>query len=67
MALFPVPAVNDDRAPVEITSKNGRAELISADEWEAWQETVLFVSLPGQRPQTARCRRRTGCGPRPAG
>lgn len=34
--LFPlIQQVNDDRAPVEITSKNGSAVLIAADEWEA--------------------------------
>jgi antitoxin YefM len=38
--------VNDDRAPVEITSKNGRAVLISADEWEAWQETAYLFRSP---------------------
>ena len=35
-----------DRAPVEITSKNGRAVLISADEWEAWQETAYLFRSP---------------------
>lgn len=45
--LFPlIQQVNDDRAPVEITSKNGRAVLISADEWEAWQETAYLFRSP---------------------
>lgn len=45
--LFPlIQQVNDDRAPVEITSKNGRAVLISADEWEAWQETAYLFRFP---------------------
>ena len=49
--LFPlIQQVNDDRAPVEITSKNGRAVLIAADEWEAWQETAyLFRSRANAR------------------
>lgn len=38
--------VNDDRAPIEITSKNGRAVLIAADEWEAWQETAYLFRSP---------------------
>jgi len=45
--LFPlIQQVNDDRAPVEITSKHGRAVLISADEWEAWQETAYLFRSP---------------------
>ncbi len=45
--LFPlIEQVNDDRAPVEITSKHGRAVLISADEWEAWQETAYLFRSP---------------------
>jgi antitoxin YefM len=45
--LFPlIQQVNDDRAAVEITSKNGRAVLISADEWEAWQETAYLFRSP---------------------
>ncbi len=38
--------MNDDRAPVEITSENGRAVLMSADEWEAWQETAYLFRSP---------------------
>jgi antitoxin YefM len=45
--LFPlIEQVNNDRAPVEITSKNGNAVLISADEWEAWQETAYLFRSP---------------------
>lgn len=45
--LFPlIQQVNEDRAPVEITSKNGRAVLISADEWDAWQETAYLFRSP---------------------
>ena len=44
---FPlIQQVNEDRAPVEITSKNGRAVLISADEWDAWQETAYLFRSP---------------------
>lgn len=42
--------VNDDRASIEITSKHGHAVLVSADEWEAWQETAyLFRSAVNAR------------------
>jgi antitoxin YefM len=45
--LFPlIEQVNDDRAPVEITSKRGRAVLIAAEEWEAWQETAYLFRSP---------------------
>ncbi|MEX7469087.1 type II toxin-antitoxin system Phd/YefM family antitoxin [Mycobacterium adipatum] len=45
--LFPlIQQVNDDHASIEITSKNGRAVLMSADEWEAWQETAYLFRSP---------------------
>ncbi len=45
--LFPLIAqVNADRAPVEITSKNGRAVLVCAEDWEAWQETAYLFRSP---------------------
>jgi antitoxin YefM len=45
--LFPlIKQVNEDRAPVEITSKAGDAVLISADDWAAWQETAYLFRSP---------------------
>lgn len=45
--LFPlIEKVNDDRAPVEITSKRGNAVLMSAEEYEAWQETAYLFRSP---------------------
>lgn len=45
--LFPlIQQVNDDRAPIEITSKNGGAVLMSADDYEAWKETAYLFSNP---------------------
>ena len=45
--LFPlIEQVNNDRAPVEITSKRGSAVLIAADEWQAWQETAYLFRSP---------------------
>ena len=45
--LFPlIEQVNDDRAPVEITSKKGRAVLMAAEDWESWQETAYLFRSP---------------------
>jgi antitoxin YefM len=45
--LFPlIQRVNDDRAPVEITSKKGNAVLISSADYEAWQETAYLFRSP---------------------
>lgn len=45
--LFPlIEQVNADRAPVEITSRNGRAVLMAAEDWEAWQETAYLFASP---------------------
>jgi antitoxin YefM len=46
-ALFPlIEQVNDDRAPIEITSKRGNAVLMSADDYAAWQETAYLFRSP---------------------
>ena len=46
-SLFPlIEQVNDDRMPVEITSKRGNAVLMSADEYAAWQETAYLFRSP---------------------
>jgi antitoxin YefM len=45
--LFPlIEQVNDDRVPVEITSKHGNAVLMSADEFAAWEETAHLFRSP---------------------
>lgn len=45
--LFPlIEKVNDDRAAVEITSKRGNAVLMSAADYEAWQETAYLFRSP---------------------
>lgn len=45
--LFPlIEQVNADRVPVEITSKKGRAVLVAAEDWEAWQETAYLFRSP---------------------
>ena len=45
--LFPlIEKVNDDRTPIEITSRRGDAVLLSRDDYEALEETA---ARPGQR------------------
>lgn len=45
--LFPlIEQVNDDRAPVEITSKRGNAVLMSVEDYDAWQETAYLFRSP---------------------
>lgn len=38
--------VNEDRAPVEITSRNGDAVLMSRAEYDALEETAHLVRVP---------------------
>ena len=35
--------------PIQITSKKGNAILISEDDWNAIQETLYLLSIPGMR------------------
>lgn len=45
--LFPlIEQVNDDRAPIEISSKRGNAVLMSAEDYTAWQETAYLFRSP---------------------
>lgn len=45
--MFPLIAeVNDDSQPVEITSKNGNAELLSRADYEALTETAWLLRVP---------------------
>lgn len=45
--LFPlIKRVNEDHTPVRISSKGGDAVLMSADDYEAWQETVYLLRSP---------------------
>lgn len=36
----------DDSTPVLITSRQRKVVMMSLDEWESWQETVLQLSSP---------------------
>jgi antitoxin YefM len=45
--LFPlIEQVNNDRTPVEITSKRGGAVLISIDDYRALEETAYLLRSP---------------------
>ncbi|UHJ58591.1 type II toxin-antitoxin system Phd/YefM family antitoxin (plasmid) [Mycolicibacterium fortuitum] len=45
--LFPLlEQVNNDHTPVRITSKSGDAVLMSANDYDAWQETVYLLRSP---------------------
>ncbi|MBO0814540.1 MAG: type II toxin-antitoxin system Phd/YefM family antitoxin, partial [Actinobacteria bacterium] len=45
--LFPlIQQVNDDHMPVRITSKGGDAVLISAEDFDSWQETIYLLRSP---------------------
>ena len=45
--LFPLlEQVNTDHEPVRITSKAGDSVLMSADDYDSWQETVYLLRSP---------------------
>jgi antitoxin YefM len=45
--LFPlIEQVNDDHEPVRIASKAGEAVLMSAADYDSWQETVYLLRSP---------------------
>jgi antitoxin YefM len=45
--LFPLlEQVNTDHQPVRITSRSGDAVLMSADDYDSWQETVYLLRSP---------------------
>lgn len=45
--LFPlIEQVNEDRTPVEITSKRGDAVLISRADYDALEETAYLLRVP---------------------
>ncbi|MFF1697089.1 type II toxin-antitoxin system Phd/YefM family antitoxin [Streptomyces sp. NPDC058257] len=38
--------VNDDHTPVRISSKSGDAVMMSAEDYDSWQETVYLLRSP---------------------
>ncbi|MDT0380885.1 type II toxin-antitoxin system prevent-host-death family antitoxin [Streptomyces sp. DSM 42041] len=52
--LFPlIEKVNDDRAPIHITSRNGNAVLISEEDYTSWQETIYLMRSPANARRLA--------------
>ena len=61
--LFPLlEQVNTDHQPVRITSKAGDAVLMSAADYDSWQETVYLLRSPenARRLMEAVARDKTG-------
>jgi antitoxin YefM len=45
--LYPlIQQVNDDHTPVRISSKAGDAVLMSAEDFDSWQETIYLLRSP---------------------
>jgi antitoxin YefM len=45
--LFPlIQQVNDDHVPVRISSRAGDAVLMSAEDFDSWEETVYLLRSP---------------------
>ncbi|MGK5448567.1 type II toxin-antitoxin system Phd/YefM family antitoxin [Streptomyces radiopugnans] len=52
--LFPlIEQVNNDRAPVHITSRNGNAVLVSEEDFASWQETIYLLRSPANARRLA--------------
>lgn len=52
--LFPlIEKVNDDRAPVHITSRGGNAVLLSEEDFSSWQETIYLMRSPANARRLA--------------
>jgi antitoxin YefM len=61
--LFPlIQQVNDDHVPVRISSKGGDAVLMSAQDFDSWQETIYLLRSPAnaRRLMEAVARDRSG-------
>ena len=61
--LFPlIQQVNDDHVPVRISSKSGDAVLMSAADFDSWQETIYLLRSPAnaQRLMEAVARDKAG-------
>jgi len=44
----------ESHQPITITGKRGDAVLISAEDWQAIQETLYLLSIPGMRESIKR-------------
>lgn len=57
--------VNDDRTPIEITSRQGDPVLVAKDDWDALEETAYLLRSPenAHRLLAALADARSGTGP----
>lgn len=63
--LFPlIEQVNDDHEPVRISSRGGDAVLMSAADFDSWQETIYLLRSPAnaRRLMEAVARDKSGLG-----
>ncbi|MGW2273363.1 type II toxin-antitoxin system Phd/YefM family antitoxin [Streptomyces yangpuensis] len=54
--------VNDDHVPVRIGSENGDAVLLSAADYDSWQETVHLLGSPANARRLMRAVARDRAG-----
>ncbi|MFJ6782271.1 type II toxin-antitoxin system Phd/YefM family antitoxin [Streptomyces yangpuensis] len=54
--------VNDDHVPVRISSENGDAVLLSAADYDSWQETVHLLGSPANARRLMRAVARDRAG-----
>jgi len=45
--------INTSHAPVHISGRRGHGVLIAQDDWQAIQETLFLLSVPGMRESLA--------------
>lgn len=63
--LFPlIEQVNDDRTPVEITSRRGDAVLMSRADYDALQETAHLLRAPANARRLLESLQQAGSGGR---
>lgn len=44
-----IDAALQDHQPIQITGKRGNAVLVSESDWQAIQETLFLLNIPGMR------------------
>jgi antitoxin YefM len=65
--LFPlIEQVNDDRQPIEITSKRGDAVLLSKEDYDALTETAFLLRVPANARRLLESLAQAGQGQREA-
>ena len=63
--LFPlIEKVNDDRTPIEITSRRGDAVLLSRADYDALEETAHLLRVPANARRLIESLQQAGTGQR---